>query len=194
MLTGSATPAVKSKVEQLYLSVAEIFELWVQRCDSAHTQRVYRGDVMAVVAFIGIPWPAESWRMFSVWVADVQRFREGMIEHQMAPKTLNRFISSLSSFCKYLAGYAADFRLPILVPNPAEAQFIVRAKSDPVDETRALSATRARQLVGMPAGDSVIDFRDRAILKFSFTTIPAVIRPRARRISRSPAGSVRPAR
>jgi site-specific recombinase XerC len=112
----------------------------------------------------------------------------------MAPKTLNRFISSLSSFCKYLAGYAADFRLPILVPNPAEAQFIVRAKSDPVDETRALSATRARQLVGMPAGDSVIDFRDRAILKFSFTTIPAVIRPRARRISRSPAGSVRPAR
>ena len=31
MLTGSATPAVKSKVEQFYLSVAEIFEL----CDSS---------------------------------------------------------------------------------------------------------------------------------------------------------------
>lgn len=42
MLTGSATPAVESKVEQFYLSVAEIFELWVQRRDSAHTQRAYR--------------------------------------------------------------------------------------------------------------------------------------------------------
>ena len=56
--------------------------------------------------------------------------------------------------------------MPIVLPNPAHAQFIARAKSDPVDETRALSATRARQLMGMPASDSVIDFRDRAILKF----------------------------
>ena len=82
------------------------------------------------------------------------------------PKTLNRRVSSLSSFYKYLAGCAAEFRLPIVVPNPAHAQFIARAKSDPVEETRALSATRARQLMGMPARDTVIDYRDRAILKF----------------------------
>ena len=62
--------------------------------------------------------------------------------------------------------HAAEFRLPIVVPNPAHAQFIARAKSDPVEETRALSATRARQLMGMPAGDSVIEYRDRALLKF----------------------------
>ncbi|MBI1789824.1 MAG: hypothetical protein HYR60_20020 [Acidobacteria bacterium] len=29
-----------------------------------------------------------------------------------------------------------------------------------------MSATRARQLMGRPAGDSVIDFRDRVTLKF----------------------------
>jgi site-specific recombinase XerD len=104
MLTGSATPAVKSKVDQFYLSVGEIFELWVQRRDSAHTQRAYRGDVMAFVAFIGIPWPAESWLMFQVSVADTQRFREQMLEQNMAPKVLNRRISSLSSFYKYFAG------------------------------------------------------------------------------------------
>ena len=166
MLSGSAMPATKTKVEQFYLSVAEIFELWTQRRESHHTQRAYRGDVMAFVAFVSIPWPTESWRMFSVSVADVQRFRESMLTANMAPKTLNRRISSLSSFYRYLAGCAAEFRLPIVVPNPAHAQFIARAKSDPVEETRALSATRARQLMGMPTGDSLLDHRDRAVLKF----------------------------
>src|SRR5204863_8717115 len=37
---------------------------------------------------------------------------------------------------------------------------------DAREETRALSATRARQLMGLPSGDSVLDFRDLAILKF----------------------------
>lgn len=56
--------------------------------------------------------------------------------------------------------------MPITVPNPAHAQFIARESTDPRDETKALSATRARQLMGMPAGDSLIEYRDRAILKF----------------------------
>ncbi len=166
MLAGSATPAVKTKVEQFYRSIDQLFELWVQRRDSANTQRAYRGDVVAFTHFVGISWPDESWRLLQVSVADVRRFREEMLAANMAPKTLNRRISSLSSFYKYLAGCAAEFRLPIVVPNPAHAQFIARAQSDPVEETRALSATRARQLMGMPAGDSVVDFRDRAILKF----------------------------
>src|SRR5204863_2014540 len=55
--------------------------------------------------------------------------------------------------------------LPITVPNPAHAQFISRESTDARDETRALSATRARQLMGLPSGDSLIDFRDRAIIK-----------------------------
>ena len=52
------------------------------------------------------------------------------------------------------------------MPNPAHAQFISRESADPVDETRALSAVRARQLIALPAGESVIALRDRAILKF----------------------------
>jgi integrase len=66
---------------------------------------------------------------------------------------------------KYLQA-AAELRLPITVPNPAHAQFIGRDAADPREETRALSATRARQLMGLPSGDSVHDYRDRAILKF----------------------------
>jgi site-specific recombinase XerD len=83
---------------------------------------------------------------------------------------LNRRISSLSSFYKFLGAAAAELRLPITVPNPAHAQFISREASDAVDETRALSETRARQLMGLPSGDSLLDFRDRAILKFYLYT------------------------
>ena len=71
-----------------------------------------------------------------------------------APKTINRRISSLSSFYKFQPGAAAELRLPVTVPNPAHAQFISRETSDPRDETRALSAARARQLMGMPSGDA----------------------------------------
>jgi len=81
------------------------------------------------------------------------------------PKTLSHRISSLSSFYKYLAGAAAELRLPINVPNPAHAQFIAPKSSDPLEGTRELSATRARQLMGFLAGDGVLDYRDRAILK-----------------------------
>jgi len=89
-----------------------------------------------------------------------------MVDSGFASKTISRRIASLSSFYKYLAAAAAELRLPITVPNPAHAQFIPRGSTDPRDETRALTATRARQLMGLPAGDSVVDFRDRAILKF----------------------------
>jgi integrase len=101
-----------------------------------------------------------------VSVADVQNWRDAMVARGYAPKTLNRRISSVSSFYRYLQAVAAEMRLPIVVPNPAHAQFIARSSTDPVDETQALSATRARQLMGLPQGDDVIARRDRAILKF----------------------------
>ena len=71
---------------------------------------------------------------------------------------INRRITLLSSFYKYLAGAAAELRLPITVPNPAHAQFISREASDPADETRALSLARARQLMAMQKGDGIFDF------------------------------------
>jgi integrase len=108
--------------------------------------------------------------MLRVSILDVLAFKDCMVEVKAAPKTMNRRISSLSSFYKYLNGAAAELRLPITVPNPAHAQFISRDASDAVDETRALSETRARQLMGLPAGESLLDRRDRAILKFYLYT------------------------
>ena len=80
---------------------------------------------MAFVKFMKIKWPRESWRLIQVSIRDVQAFWELLIEKDAAPKTLNRRISSLSSFYKYLA--AAEMKLPITVTNPPHAQFIARS-------------------------------------------------------------------
>lgn len=52
ILAGSSTPAILKRVEQFYFSVASIFESWVQRRRSPHTQRAYREDVLSFVKFL----------------------------------------------------------------------------------------------------------------------------------------------
>ena len=165
ILVSQATPAIRRRVFEFFSSIASIFESWVTRRQSPHTQRAYREDVMSFVKFMDIEWPSQATAMLSVSVRDVLSFREQLVTKVAAPKSINRRISSISSFYKYLAAASAEMRLPIIVPNPAHAQFISRESTDPREETRALSATRARQLIGMPHAESVIDYRDRAILK-----------------------------
>ena len=145
---------------------AEIFKaLGYAAVEQAHPAPL-RQDVMDFVQFLGLRWPDESTRLFTVSIAEVQAFRDEMLAEAKAPKTINRRIASLSSFYKYLQGVASEFRLPITVPNPAHAQFIPRGSSDPRDETKAFPATRARQLMGLPSGDTVFDYRDRAVVEF----------------------------
>lgn len=162
---AAATPAMRNRVHQFFSSLASLFESWVSRRKSTHTQRAYREDVMTFVRFLGLQWPQQANELLRVSVTDVQAFRDFLLSQNAAPKTLNRRISSVSSFYKYLAAAAAEMRLPITVPNPAHAQFISRESTDPREETRALSATRARQLIGLPDGESLVEYRDRAILK-----------------------------
>jgi site-specific recombinase XerD len=166
ILTGTMPGRVEERVEQYFRSVAQVFEAWVARRSSTHTQRAYRQDIMAFIAFRKIAWPGDATTLLRTSVADVHAWRDHLVAQGRAPKTLNRRIASLSSFFKYLQAAAAELRLPITVANPAHAQFLGREAADPREETRALSATRARQLMGLPAGDTVFHARDRAILKF----------------------------
>ncbi len=114
-LLGHATPEVRQRVETFYASVADLFEAWVARRRSRHTQRAYRQDVNCFINFMGLKWPQESWQIYTVSVNDVQAFREHLIARGAAPKTLNRRVSSLSSFYKFLSAAAAELRLPIRV-------------------------------------------------------------------------------
>lgn len=166
ILSGNQTTEIQAKVERFYLSLDEMLERWITRRTSPHTQRAYRQDIDSLLEFLKIRWPEESLQLLQLTVADVQAWRDQMIADGNAPKTLNRRVSSVSSFFRYLQGAAAEMRLPIVVPNPAHAQFIARASTAPVHETKSLSATRVRQLMGLPSGQSLVDYRDRAILKW----------------------------
>ncbi|MEM9365673.1 MAG: tyrosine-type recombinase/integrase [Planctomycetota bacterium] len=166
ILAGQQTPTTQKKVERFYLSLEEMPEGWITRRESPHTQRAYRQDIESLFRFRPLPWPRDSLQLLTVTVADVQRWRDAMIADGKAPKTINRRVSSVSSFFKYLQGVAAELRLPITVPNPAHAQFIARSSTNPIHETKSLSATRARQLMGLSQGEDLIAYRDRAILKW----------------------------
>ena len=178
ILHGHETPEIHKRVEKFYLSIAEMFEAWLKRRKSPHTRRAYRRDVMDFIEFIDIPWPQladdgklvgqdDSWRLLQVTVQQVQSWRDYSDEERnLAPLTLNRRLSSLSGFYRYIREAAAHLRLPITVPNPAHSQFIGRESQDPVNPTEAISATRVRQLFALPDGEDVTAYRDRAILKF----------------------------
>lgn len=170
ILAGHATKAMEHRVERFYFSVGAIFEAWVKRRKSKHTQRSYRQDVMDLVTHLKIQWPEASTDLLTVSVADVMEWRDQLEKDGKAPNTLNRRISSVSSFYKYLQAVAAEMRLPIVVPNPAHAQFIGRGSRDVVEETKALTAAKARQLMSFPDGDELIALRDRALIRFMLYT------------------------
>jgi hypothetical protein len=86
ILVGRHTPAVEAQVGSFYGSVAEIFERWVTRRTSKHTQRAYRQDVMDFVQFLGLRWPEESTRLFTVSIAEVLAFRDRMLAEPRPPR------------------------------------------------------------------------------------------------------------
>src|SRR5262249_57639251 len=83
ILTGSTPGRIEERVEQFFLSVAQIFEAWVARRSSKHTQRAYRQDVMAFIAFRQIAWPGDATTLLRTSVPDVPRCPH----HPLPPRT-----------------------------------------------------------------------------------------------------------
>lgn len=65
ILAGRDTLAERQRVHEFFSSIASIFEAWVKRRQSPHTQRAYRADVMAFVEFMEIGWPDEATALLS---------------------------------------------------------------------------------------------------------------------------------
>lgn len=166
ILIGNATPAVVARVRDFYLGVEEMFERWIARRENVHTQRAYRQGMMDFVEFLGILWPDDGSYLFTVKVGDVQDYRDHLIARGYAPNTRNHRICSVSAFYKYLRESAIELRLPVNIPNPAHPQFVSRVQADPIEETQALSQSKARLLRTLPSGVDVLAYRDRAILDF----------------------------
>jgi site-specific recombinase XerD len=165
ILEGCYTQKIEERVRRFVIGLPEMLERWISRRASPHTQRAYRQDLFTFIDFAGIAWPAEATDLFGVTVAQVHHYRDWMMARGDAPKTVNRRISSLSGFFRFLREVAAELRLPIQVANPADKEFIARDNADPVKERRHFPAAKARELIGLPEGETVLAYRDRALLK-----------------------------
>lgn len=170
ILEGHENSQIRDRVEHFYRSVANLFEVWLQRSASYNTQRTYRASVMAFIDFKQIDWENESWQLLQTTVEDVRQWRASMMYEEQAPNTINHRISSLSGFFTFLRETSTEQRLPMLVPNPAHKDFIKREVALPVNETQALSISQARQLLQLPQGNSPLAKRDQAILAFYLYT------------------------
>lgn len=178
VLPDRDSPAVRRDAEQFNHGVAAMFERWLAAHPNANTQRAYRQDVVSFARFVGLGLieedghpptlePLDAHRLLRCSVADVQEWRDFMMEVQKrAPKTVLRRFTTLSRFYEYMREQAAEFRIPIIVPNPAHKNHVKRFEADPVRPTEALTPGRIRELKAMAAGDSVLEHRDRAIIRF----------------------------
>ncbi len=112
---GNDTPQVRARVQTFYLSIAAMFERWIQRSSNANTRRSYREAVEGFISFMGIRWPDEDYRLVrDGTVSDVRSWRDAMIAAGTAPNMRNHRISALSRFYEYLQAQALDVPVPTL--------------------------------------------------------------------------------
>ena len=186
VVVGRESAGALADVRSFEANIGSMFERWVTRRSSPHTQRAYRRDVLGFAEFVGIrvnPGPPQTLddidarELLRCSVADVQGWRDYMekVQHR-APKTVVRRLSSLSRFYEYLREQASDFRLPVIVPNPAHKVHLPRdTDPEPVEPTKALTAARVRQLKDMVTREVVthgdaLAHRDKAAVWFYLYT------------------------
>jgi integrase/recombinase XerD len=118
------------------------------------TRRAYQRDVQDFMRFVGIQSP-EEFRI--VTRAHVIAWRDTLLARKRADASIRRALSALSSLFKYLCNANAVTFNPVTgVERPSEGANEGR--------TPALGDAQARALLEAPAGDTVKDKRDRAIL------------------------------
>jgi integrase/recombinase XerD len=127
---------------------------WFVNIANDQTRRAYRNDVKEFSGFIGIESPGEL-RLVSR--AHLIAWRDQLEARELAPATIRRKLSALSSLFDYLCEKNAVTHNPVMgVKRPV-------ANSNE-GSTPALSDAQARKLLDAPRADTLKGVRDRAIL------------------------------
>lgn len=128
--------------------------VWLANIDNPNTRRAYKADVEDFIAFCGIEAPDE---LRLVTRAHILAWRSKLESEDLAPATIRRKLSAVSSLFEYLCNENA------VTHNP-----VAGVKRPSVDsnegKTPALSDAQARALLQAPQGDGLKARRDRAIL------------------------------
>lgn len=127
---------------------------WFANIDNEKTRRAYRCDVGEFSTFVGLHSPEE---MRLVTRAHVIAWRKDLEAGELAPSTIRRKLSALSSLFDYLCEKNAVAHNPVKgVKRPAT--------HSNEGSTPALSDEQARRLLRAPSRSTLKGVRDRAIL------------------------------
>ncbi len=128
--------------------------VWLGNIDNPNTRRAYQGDVEAFVSFCGIETPTE---LRLVTRAHIIAWRTELEAHELAPATIRRKLSAVSSLFDHLCNENAVETNPVAgVKRPAA--------DNNEGKTPALSDAQAKALLRAPEGERLKAVRDRAIL------------------------------
>ena len=127
---------------------------WFANITNEQTRRAYKNDVTEFSGYIGIQSPEE---MRLITRAHVIAWREQIETRELAPATVRRKLSALSSLFDYLCEKNA------VTHNPVNGVKRPMANSNE-GTTPALSDSQARKLLDAPPADTRKGKRDRAIL------------------------------
>ncbi len=127
---------------------------WFANIDNARTRRAYRIDLQDFMIFTGIARP-EEFRL--VTRSHVIGWRKELEARELAPTTIRRKLSALSSLFDYLCERNA------ITHNPVKGVKRPTANNNE-GSTPALGNDQARALLDAPPEDTLKGKRDRAIL------------------------------
>ncbi len=127
---------------------------WLANIRTPRTRQAYRDDLADFTRFVGIAQP-EAFR--TVTRAHVIAWRDDLARRQLAPATVRRKLSALSSLFDYLCEKHA------VTHNPVDG--VKRPAADNNQgKTPAIDDGQARALLHAPPAETVKGKRDRAIL------------------------------
>lgn len=149
------TPAPSSSLPSVeLLAVIPEEDLWLQGQLSRHTRRAYKEDVLHFMRCVNITNRDE---LRQVARGAVIAWVRAMESEGAKPRTVRRRLSALSSLFNHLIEHH------LTTSNPVGT--IKRPKVNRrTGVTKAFSAEQARAILDAPAGDTVADLRDRAML------------------------------
>lgn len=125
---------------------------------SPHTLRAYRRDLkifLEHLAMIKIEDPEKIKRVH------IRGFLAKLHKKEHKPSTLNRILSTLRSFFRFL------LRQEVLLQNPME---LMGSPKQPKNLPRFLSLDEVDRLLDAPQGNSALGSRDKAILELLYAT------------------------
>jgi integrase/recombinase XerD len=127
---------------------------WLANITNAKTRRAYRVDIAEFLTFTGLH---EHHQIRNASRAHVIAWRKDMESRSLAPTSIRRKLSALSSLFDYLCERNA------VIGNPVDG--VKRpASNNNEGSTLALGDAQVRRLLEAPAPDTLKGIRDRAIL------------------------------